>query len=267
MGVTDSRLRPRSAPTKSATYVGRGGAEHGRRGVELLDAALPVDGDPVAEPDGLLDVVGDEQDRLAHGLLEAQELVLQVFAHDRVDRAERLVHQQHGRIRGQRACHTDALTLAAGELVGVAVAVKRRVEADEVEEFGGALAGLGALHAEEVRDGRRVVEDRLVREEADLLDHIADAAAELDRVDGRICRRRRGVSGPRVGSMSRFTIFIVVVLPQPDGPTSVTSSPSATSKDRSSTAVVPSAYRLVTCSNRIMGPHCAGQSPPVGAAV
>ncbi len=45
---------------------------------------------------------------------------------------------------------------------------------------------------------------------------------------------------PEVGSMSRFTIFIVVVLPQPDGPTSVTSSPSATSKDRSSTAVVPS---------------------------
>ena len=45
---------------------------------------------------------------------------------------------------------------------------------------------------------------------------------------------------PEVGSMSRFTIIIVVVLPQPDGPTSVTSSPSATSKDRSSTARVPS---------------------------
>ena len=57
---------------------------------------------------------------------------------------------------------------------------------------------------------------------------------------------------PLVGSMSRLTIFIVVVLPHPDGPTRVTSSPSATSKDRSSTAMVPSSYRLVTCSNRIM---------------
>lgn len=45
---------------------------------------------------------------------------------------------------------------------------------------------------------------------------------------------------PEVGSISRFTIIIVVVLPQPDGPTRVTSSPSATSKDSPSTAVVPS---------------------------
>ncbi len=45
---------------------------------------------------------------------------------------------------------------------------------------------------------------------------------------------------PDVGSISRLTIIIVVVLPQPDGPTSVTSSPSATSKDSPSTAVVPS---------------------------
>jgi hypothetical protein len=52
--------------------------------------------------------------------------------------------------------------------------------------------------------------------------------------------------------MSRLTIIMVVVLPQPDGPTSVTSSPSDTSKDSPSTAVVPSGYRLPTCSNRIM---------------
>ncbi|KPC70940.1 hypothetical protein ADL35_36670, partial [Streptomyces sp. NRRL WC-3753] len=51
---------------------------------------------------------------------------------------------------------------------------------------------------------------------------------------------------PEVGSMSRLTIFIVVVLPHPEGPTSVTSSPAATSKVRSSTAVVPSAYTLLT---------------------
>ena len=45
---------------------------------------------------------------------------------------------------------------------------------------------------------------------------------------------------PDVGSMRRFTIIMVVVLPQPDGPTSVTSSPSDTSNERPSTAVVPS---------------------------
>ncbi len=52
--------------------------------------------------------------------------------------------------------------------------------------------------------------------------------------------------------MRRLTIIMVVVFPQPDGPTSVTSSPSATSKESPSTAVVPSGYRLVTCSNRII---------------
>ena len=37
-------------------------------------------------------------------------------AHDRVDRAERLVHQHQRRVRGERARKADALALAAGEL-------------------------------------------------------------------------------------------------------------------------------------------------------
>ena len=39
-------------------------------------------------------------------------------AHDRVDGAERLVHQQHRRVGGQRAGDADPLLLAAGELAG-----------------------------------------------------------------------------------------------------------------------------------------------------
>ncbi len=41
---------------------------------------------------------------------------------------------------------------------------------------------------------------------------------------------------PVVGSMSRFIIFSVVVLPQPDGPMSITILPSGTSNSSSSTA-------------------------------
>src|SRR5437016_3652734 len=55
---------------------------------------------------------------------------------------------------------------------------------------------------------------------------------------------------PLVGSMSRFTIFMVVVLPQPDGPTSTQTSPSGTSRFRWSTATLPS-NTLVTSSSRI----------------
>ena len=67
---------------------------------------------------------------LRSSLLQAQELVLQPLAVDRVDRAERLVHQHQRRVGGERAGHADALALAAGELRRVAVAPCRPVEAD-----------------------------------------------------------------------------------------------------------------------------------------
>ena len=44
----------------------------------------------------------------------------------------------------------------------------------------------------------------------------------------------------------RLIIRIEVVLPQPDGPTKTVNEPPGTSRFRSSTATVPSGYRLVT---------------------
>ena len=59
--------------------------------------------DPLGELDRLAHVVGDEQDRGAGGLPDAQQLALQHVAGDRVQRRERLVHQQHpGRPRPRR---------------------------------------------------------------------------------------------------------------------------------------------------------------------
>ena len=43
-----------------------------------------------------------------------------------------------------------------------------------------------------------------------------------------------------LGSMIRLIIFIVVVLPQPDGPTSTDSSPGAKVRSSSATPTVPS---------------------------
>ena len=97
-------------------------------------AALAQDRDAVAELDRLVDVVRDEDHGLPHLLLQAQELVLKPRAHDRVDRAERLVHQHQRRVRGERAREADALALAAGELRRVALRV-RLVEADELEQL------------------------------------------------------------------------------------------------------------------------------------
>ena len=156
--------------------------------------------------------------------LEPQELVLQPDPHHRVDRAERLVHQQHRRVRGQRPGHADPLLLAAGELVRVAVAVRRRVEADQVEQLVGPLPGDRLRLAVEQRHGHHVGDDLLVREQPDLLDDVADPAAQLTGSE-RVTSSPSISMVPVVGSISRLIIFSVVDLPHPDGPTRTTSSP------------------------------------------
>ena len=74
-----------------------------------------------------------------------------------------------------------------------------------------------------------------MREQADLLDDVADAPPELGQLAG------RGVDAvdedpARVGSISRLTILSEVVLPQPDGPTRTQILPAGTVSDRSLTA-------------------------------
>ena len=139
--VTESRFRPRSAPTKSATY-GVAGAPRTVAGVSNC-SMRPSPYTAIRSPSRTASSMScvTKSTVLRTVRLEPQELVLQVLAHDRVDRAERLVHQQHGRVGRQGAGHADALALTAGELLGVAVAVDGRVEADQVEQFGGAARG------------------------------------------------------------------------------------------------------------------------------
>ena len=138
-------LEPAIRPDEALDELGRRvGQDRGRRVVLGEDPAALEDRDPVAHLDRLVDVVGDEHDRLAHLLLEPEELVLEPLAADRVDRAERLVHQHDRRIGRQRASHADTLSLAARQLARVAIAVRAGLEADKVEELLDALARLRA---------------------------------------------------------------------------------------------------------------------------
>jgi hypothetical protein len=140
--------------------------------------ALTQHGNPVAHLDRLVDVVGDEDDRLAQLRLEAQELVLESLAVDGVHRAEGLVHQHHGRVRGERPGNPDPLLLAARELRRVA-ARELGIQPDQVQELGGpALAAL-PIPSQEPRDGAHVLGDGAVGEQADLLDHVADLSPQL----------------------------------------------------------------------------------------
>ena len=138
--------------------------------------------DEVAHLDRLVDVVGDEQDRLREVLLEAQELVLEAFADDRVDGPEGLVHEHDRRVHRQGSGHADALALAATQLRRVAVAVLRGIEPDEREQLIGALSLAVLRPADQARDGRDVLADRLMGEEARLLDDVADRPAQVDHV-------------------------------------------------------------------------------------
>ena len=110
-------------------------------------------------------------------LLEPEELVLQPVAGQRVCRAERLVHQHHRRVGGERAGDPDPLLLAAGELARQAVPVLTRLQADQVEQFIHPRVDPLAVPAEHLGHQPDVGRHAHVREEADLLDDVADPAA------------------------------------------------------------------------------------------
>ena len=131
-------------------------------------------------------------DRLADLALQAQELVLEAAAGDRVDRAERLVHQHQRRVGGQRARDPDPLPLAARELRpgsgrrspsgrarrARAARARARGSAPWPSRAGAAPSAMLSL-------------DRHVREQPDLLDHVADPAPQLRSAErrGRCARR------------------------------------------------------------------------------
>ena len=109
-----------------------------------------------------------EEDRRAQGPLDLLQLALQLRAHDRIEGTERLVHQQDVRAIGQRPGYAHALTLAARQLSGVAIS-HLEIQAHQRQELERALAGgllCGPLQA---RDGRDIVGNASVGEEAALL--------------------------------------------------------------------------------------------------
>ena len=97
------------------------------------------------------------------------------IAGDRVERAERLVHQHQFRSRRQRPGEADALRLSARQFARIAGRHVRR-QRDQFEQFGRPVV---ALAAHQPGDDPDILGDAQVREQADRLDHIADAVAEF----------------------------------------------------------------------------------------
>ena len=119
-----------------------------------------------------------EQSRMARPVVQFAQPAPEIATDLGVERAERLVQQEHTRVDGKGARKRDALTLPARELGGTALA--KATQLHEIEKFADAAVDLGAgrtcaprPHAQPIR---HVLRHRLVPEERVMLEDEADTA-------------------------------------------------------------------------------------------
>ena len=132
----------------------------------------------------------DVDERDADLVLDPLQLELHLLAQLQVERAERLVEQEHTRAVDERAGERDALLLAAGELPRLAAA--ESLQPDERQHLVDAARAPAAVDALAPEPKGDVLEDRQMREERVALEdgvHVAlvrrqpddVTVAELDR--------------------------------------------------------------------------------------
>src|SRR5947208_16432583 len=110
----------------------------GRDNLRTIDCDQPPlleHADAVAERERFAHIVRDDDDALAYALLNPPKLGVQLGAGQRIERAERLVHEQHWRIDRQRTRDSDALTLATRQLVGPACREMPRAKPDQLQQL------------------------------------------------------------------------------------------------------------------------------------
>ena len=154
-------------------HEGRGGAvvqlEAGR---PLQQAAGLHHAHAVGEGERFFLVVGDQQRRDAQLPQQLAQVLAQAAAQVGVEAGEGFVEQQQVGPRRERARQGDALLLAAGEFVGVAL--RQAVEAEQGEGVEAARLTRAAVKA--VQAEADVVGHGEVREQRQVLEHEAEAA-------------------------------------------------------------------------------------------
>ena len=107
-----------------AAHPGSGAALGAPHPLLILAACIngcALDGNLVRQKHRLIDRMGDEQHRLAIAFPDIEQIVLQSRARVRVQRAERLVHQEAFGVIGERAGQRHALLHAARQLLGMEI--------------------------------------------------------------------------------------------------------------------------------------------------
>ena len=136
---------------------------------DLFDARVVHDDHAIGYFERLFLVVRDEDAGHVDFVVQAANPLAKLLAHLRIERAERLVKQQHAGLRRERPRQRDTLPLAARQLRGIAVL--QRFEADQMQHLVDALANQLArrfAHLESIRDVLRdghVPEQRVVLED------------------------------------------------------------------------------------------------------
>ena len=161
------------------------------RAADLLEPAVVDDRDLVGDLHRLVLVVRDEDGRHVDDVVELAKPLAELGADARVERAERLVEEEHLRLGRERASEAHALTLAAGELRRVAV--PEVLELDEVQELVDALGDLGLRPLAHLQPERDVVPHGHVLERGVVLEDEADVSL-LRRERGRVLAREEDLA-------------------------------------------------------------------------
>ena len=179
---------------------------------------------------GLVDVVRDQDQRRPRVVPEVEQMVLQVAPREGVERGERLVEQQHFRLRHQRARNRHPLRLPAGQFARPGLALSARPTRASARATFSRLRirrQVRQAEADIVGDAEPGQQPRLLEDDADL------GVRRRDR------RCRRASPCPCVARSRPAMARSSVDFPQPEPPMMATISPGLISAENRSSAWTP----------------------------
>jgi hypothetical protein len=207
-----------ASPMKSAMKALAGRSYRSRGVPSLRDLRVAHHDDPVRDRQRLFLVMGDIDRRQAEPLLDLPDLLAHMAAQLGIEVRQRLVEQQHLRLQHQRARHRHALLLAARQLGRQPRAEPFRPTVSSPASAPPHL-GLAKPERQAIAD---VLQHAHVREQRIGLEHHRHVP-----VGGR--QQRHILPADQDAPLARLSSPAisrsVVVLPQPEGPSSVTSVP------------------------------------------
>src|SRR5450830_698369 len=119
------------------------------------------DGNPITNLDGLLHIMGHQNNGFMQTSLKRNQFILQSLTYHRIKRGKGFVHQYNRWVRGQRPRQSDTTLLPARQLIRVALK-KFRLKSNQGDELAHALADFMFAPAQESRYCANIFCNRLV---------------------------------------------------------------------------------------------------------